>query len=584
MAHLGDDMSAAADAAAAGPRETDGEQDKDKVKPHQRLFRSKGFIPSVVVIVLAVFVLLSPRMAGSPPRLESITPSRAKPGDVMILTGHNFGSSQESSEVRIAGISPTSLDYTEWTDTRISLRIPEEAGSGIVYVLTKSGRSSGLLFISQNDIPQPASGSTRPGDPFILSDSPIQPSVARVGDTITVYGMNFGLEKGDSEVYFTWSGLQAATGGSLDLANLVPARDYDLDYLSWSDREIKLRVPQGAASGNVMVKSDKGTSNAAYFVVNKGAGSTSYTSPRKYSVEYGLIVSVSATSGENSLSLWMPRVLASPEQRSIEAVAQDPAPMMDTPAAALYTFSNLQKGGKYKVDMSWMFDRYKVETQVSTYDIPPYVTTAALYTAFTAPDALVPSANPDVIKAAANAVGQEKNPWLKARRTYDWLLSQLTYSPNTSDSLVGLRAKRGNAFVFSSLYCALLRASGIPARMVSGYLVGDPGQPARRHYWNELYLETVGWIPVDPTLGEEKSLIPGTPPVDFDGRSYYFGNLDNQHITLTKGLQQISQMNPAGTIKEDRAMPYLLSIDEEAVGGLGSYTTSFEDLKVTGTY
>jgi transglutaminase-like putative cysteine protease len=583
MAHpQSDELSGAEQPPAQHPGETGGEE--DKVKPHQRFFRSKGFIPSVVVVVLAVFVLLSPRMAGSPPRLESITPSRAKPGDVMILSGRNFGGAQEGSEVRISGVSPTSRDYTEWTDARISLRIPEETGSGIVYVLTKSGRSGGLLFISQNDIPQPSSGSTRPGDPYFSTDTPIQPSAARVGDTITIYGLNFGLEKGSSEVFFTWSGLQASSGGSLDPANRLPARDYDFDYLSWSDREIKLRVPQGAASGNVMVRSDKGTSNAAYFVVNKGAGSTTYTAPRKYSVQYALAVSVSAASGENTLSLWIPRVFPGPEQRSLEAVALDPAPLLDTTAASLYTFTNLQKGGKYRVSMSWMFDRYEVQTQVSTYDVPPYVTTSALFAAFTAPDILVPSANPDVIKAAAGAVGGERNPWLKARRIYDWLLSQLSYSPNTNDTLPGLRARRGNAFVFSSLYCAMLRASGIPARMVSGYLVGEPGQPARRHYWDELYLETVGWIPVDPAIGEEKSLVPGSPPADFDGRSWYFGNLDNRHITFTKGLQQINQLNPAGVVRHDRSMPYLLTIDEEAVGGLGSYSTSFEDLTVTGTY
>ncbi len=244
----------------------------DQVKPHQRLLRSKGFIPTVVVVALAAFVLLSPRMAGSPPRLESITPTRGKPGDVMIVTGHNFGQHRDTSEVRISGVSPTSTDYGEWTDTRISVTIPDEAASGIVYVITKSGRSSGLLFINQGDIPLPASGSARPGDPYIVnnSDNPIQPSAARVGDTITIYGMNFGLEKGTSEVYFTWAGQQSPSSGSLDLSNLLPARDYNLDYISWSDREIKLRVPDGAASGNVLVTSDKGRSNAAYFVVNKG--------------------------------------------------------------------------------------------------------------------------------------------------------------------------------------------------------------------------------------------------------------------------------------------------------------------------
>jgi transglutaminase-like putative cysteine protease len=568
-----------------GAGEQNAADDADRIRPHQRILRSKGFIPTVVVVILIVFVLLSPRMAGSPPRLESITPTHAKPGDVMILSGKNFGSPRETSEVRISGISPTSQDYTEWTDTRISVRLPDEAASGIVYVLTKSGRSGGLLFISQSDIPQPASGASRPGDPYIVNkDNPIQPSAARVGDLVTVYGMNFGLEKGSSEVFFTWSGLQSSAVGSLDLSSLLPARDYNFDYVSWSDREIRLRVPDGAASGNVVVKSDKGTSNAAYFVVNRGAGSKSYTSPRKYSVQYGMNVTVSAAAADNMLYLWMPRILPTPEQRTIEAVSQDPASVLDTTAASLYSFTNLQKGGKYRVSMSWMFDRYAVSTQVNPADVPPYVLTSELYSRFTAADRLVPSASPDVIKAAAAMVGGEKNPWLKARRTYDGLLSLLTYSQAAADTAAALRSKKGNAFVYSSLYCALLRASGVPSRMVSGYLVGESGQPARRHFWDEFYVETLGWIPVDPALGDEKTLLPSPPPQDFDPRAYYFGNLDNQHVTFTKGLVEVSQMNPSGSTRADRNLPYLLSIQEESVGGLTSYASSFDDLAVTGTY
>ena len=354
-----------------GERAAEDGSEEDKVKPHQRILRSRGFIPTVVVVVLVVFVLLSPCMAGSPPRLESITPTRGKPGDVMIITGRNFGTDRETSEVRISGISPTSQDYTEWTDTRISVRIPDEAASGIVYVITKSGRSGGLLFINQSDIPQPALGASRPGDPYIVNkDNPIQPSAARVGDLITIYGMNFGLEKGPSEVYFTWSGPQSSASGSLDLANLLPARDYNLDYVSWSDREIQLRVPDGASSGNVIVKSDKGTSNAAYFVVNRGAGSKSYSAPRKYSVQYGMTVTVTAASSDNTLYLWMPRILLTSEQRSIEPVSRDPEPLLETSEASLYSFTSLQKGGKYRVSVGSASLEGRVEdTGAYCYDL-----------------------------------------------------------------------------------------------------------------------------------------------------------------------------------------------------------------------
>ncbi|HUJ74201.1 MAG TPA: hypothetical protein VL359_05050, partial [bacterium] len=92
---------------------------EDSIKPHQRLLRSKGFIPTVVVIALAAFVLASPRMGGSPPRLDSLTPAKGRPQMSMVLTGRNFGATQETSEVRIAGLSVTESQIKDWSDTRV---------------------------------------------------------------------------------------------------------------------------------------------------------------------------------------------------------------------------------------------------------------------------------------------------------------------------------------------------------------------------------------------------------------------------------------------------------------------------------
>ncbi|HTO22682.1 MAG TPA: transcription factor, partial [Spirochaetia bacterium] len=102
--------------------------------------------------------------------------------------------------------------------------------------------------------------------------------------------------------------------------------------------------------------------------------------------------------------------------------------------------------------------------------------------------------------------------------------------------------------------------------------------------WDEFYVETLGWVPVDPALGDEKTLLPYTPTQDFDARSFYFGNLDNQHLTFTKGLVDVNQMNPSGTTRQDRDLPYSLSLYAESVGGLASYSTSFDELTVNGTY
>ena len=579
------DSRAAEGEAAADADQAGGTSDeKNPQKPHQRILKSKGFIPTVVVVGLVLFVLLSSRLVGRPPQIDSITPTSGKPGDVMIITGHYFGSARATSEVRISGVSPTSSDYVEWTDSRISVTIPDEATSGIVYVITRNGRSGGLLFINRDQIPVLASGSAKPGEPYV---SAIQPMAAQIGDIITISGMNFGLEKGESEVYFTWGAGQAsASSTGIDLPGMLPARDDDMDYVSWSDREIVLRVPDGAASGNVLVTSDKGQSNSVYFEVLAGAGTKVFSSARKYSVQYGMNVSVDAAGADNTLYLWMPHVIQTPEQRRVQLVSQDPEPMLVSGGPALYSFSNLQKGARHHIGLSWMVDRYVVETQVSPSKVPvAYDTATDMYRHFTSPDILAPSGATDVVKTASGIVAGEKNPWYKARRLYEWMTSTLTFAQTTQDGdpLVLLKSKKGDAFAWSSLYCSLLRAVGVPSRMVAGYLVGDAGEPAHRHFWDEFYIESLGWVPVDPLLATQKPDTTGSGQA-IDPKTYYFGNLDNRRVTLTKGLQAVNQMDPLGRTQLHRELPYLLTIHEEAVGNITSYTSSFEDLTVRGTY
>jgi transglutaminase-like putative cysteine protease len=48
----------------------------------------------------------------------------------------------------------------------------------------------------------------------------------------------------------------------------------------------------------------------------------------------------------------------------------------------------------------------------------------------------------------------------------------------------------------------------------------------QNHVWAEFYLENIGWIPVDPTIGQSQ-------PAKHD---YYFGSMDNQRVILSKGF------------------------------------------------
>lgn len=74
--------------------------------------------------------------------------------------------------------------------------------------------------------------------------------------------------------------------------------------------------------------------------------------------------------------------------------------------------------------------------------------------------------------------------------------------------------KTGNCEYFASSMVLLLRAAGIPARMVGGYLGGEYNSSGgyylvtqkNAHTWVEAYLEGIGWARYDPTPAEAASI------------------------------------------------------------------------------
>ena len=127
--------------------------DEQKAIP-KPFFKRREVIFTSALLVLLAFLLLSSRMTGRPPLVESITPKIGFPRDVMVITGKYFGDERNGGEVVIGGYAPVSSGYLDWSDSRISLRIPEDVSSGMVRVITKNGErfkriKPGLHRISQ---------------------------------------------------------------------------------------------------------------------------------------------------------------------------------------------------------------------------------------------------------------------------------------------------------------------------------------------------------------------------------------------------------------------------------------------------
>jgi transglutaminase-like putative cysteine protease len=98
-------------------------------------------------------------------------------------------------------------------------------------------------------------------------------------------------------------------------------------------------------------------------------------------------------------------------------------------------------------------------------------------------------------------------------RVLQWIRSDFSYTLATE--LPGINAaddflftdKKGFCQHFSSSFALLMRAAGIPSRVVTGYAggyknpYGDYWVLYRKdaHAWNEVWLEDEGWVRVDPT-------------------------------------------------------------------------------------
>ena len=552
-------------------------------------------IPLIVFVLIFILLIISSTLTGRPPEIESLNKKICLPGEELIIYGKYFGKNRDGGKVIISGKSLSYTAYQEWSNKKISFIAPEDLKSGLVSVLTDKGESAELiLLINQQDIPVIAAGPSRPGEPYITDLSPIK---SDIGSVITLTGLNFGQNQEHSNVFFTWVSDTNKKYDKDDIfSSLVPAQDYDFDYLNWSDSEIKVRIPDGAAPGPVLVATEKGISSPLYLEVQEPFGKKTYTSKITYQVSYTIEINNINSEQGNGLYLWLPRILNAPEQREIKSVNNEPESLNDSKpllenykGLMQYYFEDLLPGGKYQIKVNFIFDRYAVHTTVSNIQKikDGYAESKNYLAQYIQANSMIPSADAKMKRLANTVTKGISNPYLKARAFYDYLLKKLSYSDDVVNrnkdivELINSAKPAANSLDYALLFCTLARCEGIPARPVGGYLISNTKQ-SKAHFWAEFYIEALGWIPVDPVYGSGNKPLELEPQGDF--REFYFGSMDNQHIMLSRGIINIGQMNPRGRIVTSMKSPAIQSIYEESIGKLHSYSSEWSVLEDIGIY
>ena len=519
-----------------------------------------------------------------PPIIHAIDPQIGYLGDTLTITGEGFGDDKNESYIVIGGISPTASSYYEWSNSRISVRIPEFGDSGLVYVYRNNKKSNAALFSNRAAIPQILGEESHGITPRI---SALEPETGAPGDLIVIRGRAFGTARGDSGVFFAWSAeASPAAPEEFKGPSSIEVCEHDLGYEFWSDREIHVRVPSGAVSGNVEVRTSRGRS-MEYFTVARRPGTQLYRDKLRYAISYSVDIQVWEASSENTLYLSVPLPAASASQRGVELLYRNMQPFMENyRGISLFQFKNLQSNTNAQVSLSFLVEVYGIETVIQPNQIQQGGTNP-LVTALTQPSLYVLSDLEQIRRQGAAIIGRETNPYVKARLIYEWMLREIAIEREGAKggALEALEEKRADPLMASLLFCSLGRAVGIPCIPIAGVLADR--YTARPHVWVEFWVNGFGWVPVDLALGSGMDLdfiFTREDRVSVDPKTYYFGNLDNQHITFSRGLAVLSPMEPLGRIMVQDRNYALQTIWEEAARGLESYSSFWSDIAITGIY
>ena len=122
------------------------------------------------------------------------------------------------------------------------------------------------------------------------------------------------------------------------------------------------------------------------------------------------------------------------------------------------------------------------------------------------PRPLVQSDDPLIVGLAAEAAGDERDPW-RASVRLEQFVKQTIRSKNFSQAFSSAgevaRSREGDCTEHAVLLAAMARARGIPARVAMGLVYSEPpgGEPMLAfHMWTEVNIAG-RWIPLDATLG-----------------------------------------------------------------------------------
>ena len=172
------------------------------------------------------------------------------------------------------------------------------------------------------------------------------------------------------------------------------------------------------------------------------------------------------------------------------------------------------------------------------------------------------------VKALADRITKGARTNLeKARAIYDWTVENMYRDPGTrgcgrGDVCLLLKRPGGKCTDISSVFVALCRATGVPAREIFGIRLGRKAVEditTYQHCWAEFFVPGYGWVSADPADVRKAMLVekvgPDSPRTK-EYRAYFWGGIDQYRVMLARGRDLRLNPSQAGPALNTFGYPY----------------------------
>lgn len=162
-------------------------------------------------------------------------------------------------------------------------------------------------------------------------------------------------------------------------------------------------------------------------------------------------------------------------------------------------------------------------------EIGPYKTESEEYKEYTSERSPHLLFTPSVKALSEKIVGNEKNPYRKAKKIFNYITDNYPWAGAREYSTIEnipdyvIANHHGDCGQVTLLFMVLCRYNGIPTRWESGWML-HPGNK-NLHDWGQVYFEGPGWVPVDQSFGRQQM-------EDNDAREFYLGGIDAYRLVV----------------------------------------------------